>query len=741
MIIRVSLGLTIGLLPLIYFTRLPEWWEWPKAFILYAGVTVALVSWLLWSLINRRFMARFGLFEITLAGLLLMGGLSTIFSDQRYVSLVGMTGTQADTFVTLFFLVVLAWLFKATTPPAARRWYLYIWLGSFGLVVLGTLLQIGGLPVWPGADLGKTFQPTGNSVTILGLLTSVIWLTAWQTRRTVGATVFKLTLDLLMAACLVLFVYLDRPYASLLLMAGAIVLTVFGLSERATNRSVRARRWLDWRLAVAFVIALIILFINVEGLTKIGPGTETSLPSSTSAQITWTSFKHQPVLGSGPATFYYDFVRYRPASFNVSVLSQLRFVKASNAWWQLAATWGPAGLLLFVWLLGLGISRAFNQSTLRTQLSRSAAEPFDWLLLWLSLSLFLTAGNLVLIVWLWASLGLATASKKSMVEPAGLPRSNWLVTPVAALILLGVIGGWYGLGRVWAAPLYAHQASQAASATRPLTQVRSLIEQAIKLDPWQAGYRLRLAEVDVVNAQLLAQESKADQEKIIAAAQSGVEAGKVAERLDPLNPAVLESSIQFYQGLQGIVSGIYQAIPDFYRRIAELEPNSATAYVEWGKAELLAAQADLNSDDESTKARAANLIKTALTHFNQALELKPDDIDALYHQALGYELQGDRAQAKDQMKALAQAYPNEPEILFELGRQERLDNNLDEALRLLTQARELASQSVAVHLELANIYEAQNNFESALEELKLIQKSEPDNEQLKQRIANLEAKK
>lgn len=741
LVIRVSLGLTIGLMPILYCTSLPEWWEWPKAFMLYAGVTVALVSWLLWSLTNRRFMARFGLFEIILASLLVIGGLSAIFSDQRYVSLVGMTGTQADTFVALFFLGVIAWLLKATTPPAARRWYLYIWLGSFGLIALGTWLQISGLPVWPGGDLGTTFQPTGNSSTILAVLAAAVILTAWHARRTANAALFRLVLDFLMAACLVLFVYLDRPYGSLMLMVGAIVLTAFGPSEYRANRLGLRKRWIDWRLAAAFIIALTILFINVGQLTKVGPAAETSLPASASARITWASLKHQPVLGSGPATFYYDFVRYRPDSFNLSALSELRFVKASNAWWQMGATGGPISLILFVWLLGLGISRAFNRPAQPRALNQPEPEPFGWLLLWLSLSLFLTAGNMVLMVWLWASLGLAAASKKSMVEPAGPPRSNWMITPAALLVLLGLIGGWYGLGRVGAASVYAARASQAISNTRPLTEVRSLIDQAIKLDPWQASYRLRRAEVDVVEAQLFAQQSNADQAKIVAAAQSGVEAGQAAERLDPLNPAVLETSIQFYQGLRGIVSGIDQALPDFYRRIAELEPNSAVTYVEWGKAELLAAQADLNSDAESIKARAADLIKAALAHFKRALELKPGNIDALYHQALGYELQGDRAKAKDQMKALAQAYPNEPEILFELGRQERLDNNLDEALRLLTRTRDLAPQSVAVHLELANIYEAQNNFDSALEELKLLQKTEPDNEQLKQRIADLEAKK
>ncbi len=740
LIIRVSLGLTIGLMPIVYFTRLPEWWEWPKAFILYAGVTVALVGWLVWSLKRRRLMARFGWFELILLGLLAMGGLSTIWSVQPYVSLVGQTGTQADTLVSLFFLGALAWLLKTTTPPSAVRWYLYIWLGSFSLVVLGSLLQIGGVPVWPGANLGRTFEPTGNSATIFALFSAIIFLTAWHIRRTTTAKLFRLLFDLLLAGCLVLFIYLDRPYGSLMLMTGAIVLTVFGPPDKLAS-VIRRRIRIDWRLAAAFIIALTVLFVDVQGLAKTGPIVDTSLPSGTSARIAWNSFKHQPILGTGPATFYYDFVSYRPASYNLSALSELRFTKASNYWWQLAATWGLLSLILFIWLMSLGISRALYQTAPTRQISNQLSpQPIGWLLLWLSLSLFLTAGNLVLLVWLWASLGLAMAGQSSSNRDSWPERPAWLTIPVAAVILLGLIIGWYGLTRVWAAPFYIHQASQAVSATRPIPEVRELIDRAIKLDPWQASYRLRLAEVNIVEAQLLANQANPDKNKIITAAQAGIDAGRAAERLDPKNPAVLETSIQFYQGLQGIVAGVNQVTAEFYRRLSELEPNNASTYVEWGKAELLAAQESMNSDDQ-TNNQSAELVKSALTHFETALTLKPEDVDALYHQALSYELLGDRAKAKTMLKTLAQAYPNEPDILFEIGRQERLDNNLDEALRLLTKALELAPKSAPIRLELASAYEAQGNLDAALTELKLVQTVQPDNEQLKQRIADLEAKK
>jgi lipopolysaccharide biosynthesis regulator YciM len=91
------------------------------------------------------------------------------------------------------------------------------------------------------------------------------------------------------------------------------------------------------------------------------------------------------------------------------------------------------------------------------------------------------------------------------------------------------------------------------------------------------------------------------------------------------------------------------------------------------------------------------------------------------------------------MRELAVQYPNESDLLYELARQERLDENTDEALRLLNRALEIVPGSIPVRLELARTYEARDEKDKALEILKVIDAARPNTTLITDWIKRLEA--
>jgi tetratricopeptide (TPR) repeat protein len=450
------------------------------------------------------------------------------------------------------------------------------------------------------------------------------------------------------------------------------------------------------------------------------------------ASIAWKTLEKVPVLGSGPGTFFYDFVRYRPSSFESLSIGQLRFVRPDSGFWQLLATYGIAGSLLLGSLVFFAFRNVFPGSSSRSKRRSTLEWPNlpGWMLLWVSLSLLLTSGSMLFTILFWAVLGLSMSAPEAYADGRSVKPKFGLMQGISIAACLVLLGGWYGIVRVWSAPLVAAAAGRAIAATKPLESIGKTIQRAIDLDPWNAGYHMQLAEQKMADLQLRAQSGQSAPTDTIV---SDIER---AEVFDYQNPAILERSIQLFGELARVRAGAAEMLLARYERLVQVEPSSARNRVEWGKAELLLSQT--SKPDETIEVNQ-ELAQSALRHFGQALDLKPGDVDARYHQALAHEVLGDRVAAKAIMRELAVQYPNESDLLYELARQERLDENTDEALRLLNRALEIVPGSIPVRLELARTYEARDEKDKALEILKVIDAARPNTTLITDWIKRLEA--
>jgi tetratricopeptide (TPR) repeat protein len=628
---------------------------------------------------------------------------------------------QSESFAVLFFSVMFAFLLKQTTDEALVRWYIYLVISSFALVTIGALFMIGGVPVFPGRELGRNFFPVGTSTDVLAVLVAIMWLVAWGVRLGVKQPVFLRLLDVCLVVFLLGLAVLDRPKAFGLLLGGMAILAFIHW------RSKQIKRIYSW-LLIGSIGSILFLALPVQSWVSLPVNSEVVLPSATGLTVVGRTLENSPVFGSGPGTFYYDFVKYRPAAFESLPIGDLRFVRPDSGWVQLISTYGLVGLGFFVASLVIAYTRrrpVAKLGPLKRQIS--IGLPVYWILIWLVLGMFLTSGSMVYTVLFWAALGL-TVSGSDLSKPQSRLR-----LPIFRTIMVGsflvMIFGWYFIGRIWGAPIAIASVNRSIKSTAPIEQVGRRLGDAIRLDPWNSGYRVKHAEYQLVVLQLTKKEvSTAESDSVIADLDE-------ASQLDPRNPAVAERSIQIINQLRSVRPDLAERMLQRFGQLILLEPNSANDLVEWGKAELIIAQ---QSDADGKITVDQTLAQSALGHLATALVLKPGDLDARYHQAIAHELLGDRAVAKGIMRELAIQYPNEADLLYELARQERLDENNDEAMRLLDRAQELAPQSLVIQAEKARVYEAKGDKAKTLEILKAIEKASPDATSITDWIKRLE---
>ena len=75
---------------------------------------------------------------------------------------------------------------------------------------------------------------------------------------------------------------------------------------------------------------------------------EVQLPFNISWKISASSFRDSPILGTGPATYLYNFTQYKPVEVNKTPFWNVRVSSAYNFYLQTWAELGGAGVLLII---------------------------------------------------------------------------------------------------------------------------------------------------------------------------------------------------------------------------------------------------------------------------------------------------------------------------------------------------------------------------------------------------------
>ncbi len=732
---KTLLAATMFLLPAFFLPGLNDRTELPKAalflFLTLGAAVTFTASWMFGSDVRSRSLPG-GWWLLAFA---LAVSLSSLWSTGHVTSLLGQSGYVHHALpVLLGFVLFVILLTQVVGDEREATHFLFtLVLGSSLGVLLGVLQLAGISPFgWTDAPISNPLV-TGSSNATLAIVAAalVTGVTLWL-RRLSGAL-----WRLLGWAGLVFSVLALLTVDSL----GGWVATIVGVTVALAFTSLRRLTRNELALGmVVIAIAVIGILFPVNTWLGSGAGQDLRLDAGTSWAIVKSTLAHQPLLGSGPGTFFFDFVRFQPTTYNASPLSPLRFVKASDEALQLLATLGIVGVLVLVWLIVQTLLTVVRRSDELARRTRG-----DWHLMsaligiWTgtTTAFFFVPATFMSFALFWITLGLCLvvlrrpSGERSVRHPAW--RLGGALSFLLAVVFLIATTIWSV--RLLLADRGLNRVNTAIQQAENLESVLGRIDNIIQLNPSASLPYLFRGQSELVYAQVLIQSQSAERSKIQALLNRVVPDAETAVSRDPGNPAILETVANLYKNLGAVTGNTGALVVSAYERAAKLQPNSAALRVNLGQVEYFIASAMKDQEGEADEIR--NWIIKARSEFATALELQANNVDAGFGLVLVDELAGENDAALERLKALVQANPQSAGLWYELGLRSAGRKDTAGAKDAFTNAVILQPSLAQAHWELGLIAEAEKDFATARTEFELVQQLDPSNEEVVKKLESL----
>lgn len=528
---------------------------------------------------------------------------------------------------------------------------------------------------------------------------------------------FLLSLYVLLAA------YAYTPWFPILIGVSFVLIYVLAQVIHLGDR-------LNWMPMALFVVVLVFLMIGNQGNAFLSKKTtilpEVSLDSGSSWLIAKESLKERLMVGSGPATYGYNFSLYKPDQLNRGIQSDFRFYQGGNFILELLATLGIIGTFFFlVFLLVVvgvgfvGLSRGRERNKVFSLGTWAALLVFVVSLFWLPID-----GPVLLYGFLILSLAIAI-----LIEEGGISDSQLTLSlkasPKFALALAftfmvasaGVAFLFAFLGKAFFADIRAGQAGRlTASSGLATDEALSDMGRSIALLPYEGRYYASLGQMymTVVNKEAGKPESDRNLDLIKALVEkNAVPLVDEATRRMPNDVLVFEIAGQVYENvslLAGSDPAVLAKTADIYHRALELEPKNSNFYVKLGLINRVLA----NRDDK--KSDRENLLNEAKGYFQSALDRNPGFIPAYLNMGLVEDDLGNHDVAIEDFEKGLKIGPN-IDLQFQLARALQIrgkDSDLDRAEKISLEALKRNDKNVNLLLNLGFIYEKKGNKDSAI---------------------------
>lgn len=723
---RWCLRATVILVPLLFTTLTNDSLELTKyvafSWLVIGGVITGLIAIML----DRGWSWRPVPFGWPLLTWNLAVSLATLFSVNRTVSLWGETGYWHHGLVaTILFSVLYVWVNQLADRRFAKELLWWI-VGAISAVGIFILLQLRGLYLFPSSLLHSTsFQPLSVSLSLAAVVFAVITIIAVSALRDASNRFGRIMAAAGCVIGLTVLIMLDRSLAWYSLIAGLLALLIINARSRD---NIRWGFWINGLLLVA-----------VAGLLIPIPNTlvsDISLATSTSQQVTLGALRADPITGSGPGTFLYDFSHYRPASFNQSLLWDNRFIKAGNDWWQLGATTGIVGLLAWA-VLQFVVLRFFWQ-----RLQDEGRSPIAmglvavWVLLVVITFLFPSSFTTWFMYWLLLGLAVVVLREEKNTRTAQ-PRLRTVASFSLAVVLIGGTLVAVTTARLWLGDRSMTQAQAAIDAVKDLSIVEGHLNDAVRYLPHDPTARFAVAQNKIIRVQVGLTDKSMTEQDATDLLQEAIQDGETALALAPQRAESYETLIALYGQVNSITGqATGPAILDLQKKLLDLEPNHPRHYTDLGlsyvaRSEALRAQENL---DEAGKAQMAKDLTDAQAAFEKAIELKPDFPTGTLGLIRVKQILG----ATDEALALADQasidFAKDPSSLYTLGTLYSALESLDKAAQAYTAALALAPDNTTILLSLGQLEERRNNIDQAKSYYQKVLALDAENETARTRL-------
>ena len=679
-IIKYGLYLLVFLLPLWFL----PWTVFPvalnKQMLLSVFVFLLLILWLVKTISSGKLSCAWGKLSTGVTLLLLVFGISTVFSSARIQSFWGMAD-EPDTFFNFILYGLVFFLFANLISANQLSSVLISFLASSGILSLLFLIQIFK-PIFPW-DFAQSsgFNPVG-SIQGLAVFLGGAFVILIAVLNNIKLQRFFKVLGGIIGILLFIAIFLVNFWAVWLGIVFGMAIIIFSklknLSITSVATGANPLKPLFLPLFI-FALALVFIFLKLPTANIVNLPSEISPTYPATFDIAKKTLGEGPknlILGSGPATFGYQYSLHRGIGSNLTDFWQIRFNQGAAALPTFLATFGILGILAILLIIAIflyqGLKKIYRGPTSIGAGLGVFVGGFYYLICW-----FLYPINLSLLFTIFLMLGLwvvLTGEKKEFLFTKS-PQKAFTIMLLGVFLIAGSIFGLYTVSQKYAAAVIYDQGLNLINATEPkLDEGIIAINKAATLDP-KDFYFSNLSQAflfkinKVLNNQELSQEQKqAELQKQVSNAEMSATA---AVQINPKNSQNWLQLGNVYENLALVnVTGAGELTLLNYQKAAELDPKNPQIPLNIGRvykstAEMIQIQIALLEQAEKKDEEAINKLKEsydknlelALAEFKKSAELKSNFSAAYYLTAQVYEAQGKTAEALQNYQIVLQLEP------------------------------------------------------------------------------------
>ncbi len=674
--ITLTIGLVLFLLPLFFTGLVSQGIVFEKIVLFYLLVLIGLVAWITKGVAEGELKIIRTPLDLPLG---ILGGIlliSAIFSVDKLTSFVGSYGATTKSFIA--FIIYLIFYCLIINNINYRRLKIFFWSLILGAMVTiaYSALQISGIFLLPWSiTQAIAFNPIGSSSSLgiyasamLPLLALAVPLAIPENTPSWGKKLLAIGWAIMVVLATLVTLFLLFLLNNFVFWPAAIVGVAISLMF-ILSKVVRLRSADTFIPVVIFLVLITFLVGGNFNLVNAQLPAEVSLSRALSWQIAKESLKHDPLFGSGPATFDYSFVKYRGTEFNISNLWNVRFDAASGNMFEFLATTGIGGTFAFIVVSLILLSVVF------IALTRSENKEVKIFLLAAFSSLAVLAANASItavsgtIILLIAILGSLTTAlividypekfKELKLSFRSSPKYALALAAIFLLVSAGVVVLFTSGFKIYLADFYANKANSAEAAA-----AIDYLNKAIATADYQDEYYLRLSRLYMALANQEAQKGQsANINSIQNYLSSAILTGKRAVDLAPNSVVNKESLALIYENAAAYnIAGALEWAEKYYTEIIQLEPDNPAAYIRLALINMAQANKETAAEEKN------RFYNEAIKFYGQAIAKKSNFAPAYYGSAVAYEGLSDYNQAIEEMgKAITLAGDN-LDYHFELGR-------------------------------------------------------------------------
>lgn len=750
-LVRWCLYATLFLTPIFFLPWTPYAVSLNKEALFIALIFIAVIAWLIVNISRGELSYVKSPMNGVALGLVAFVIVSALLSHARAISLMGVTGGEVDTALSIAGFILFYFLLIGTMREERllERAGIILIVSSAAVFVLSAL-QIFGIRFLPwDFTQSAIFNPIGTTNALalyFGCMFVLAFCAAYFNggwRRKARAALGVFAVALFIASVLI-------GYWPMFIGISAAMLIIVAADLRAHGTAASRRCLLPLAVAV-FSLFIILSSSGAMGgvrLPRIAAPPEITPSIAASWQIVKSTARESVknfAFGSGPATYQYQYGKYRDAALNQSPFWNIRFDQGANAVLTHLVSWGVIGTVLFLLFVAVWLYESFRVLVQARASVPWAAAGLTAAGVYLAVALFVYPHNFTLYFLLFAFAGLATAlhgsdaGARRIISFTASPRGTfgWSLGMLFLIMIFASV--IYATGRRYAGAVYFEKGMKAANAANDVERVAPFFTDAFALDPGNDGYLQAMASIFLMRANALAATvtgapSSSQKIQFENAMSAAVAHAEQSVKANPDNTANWIGLGRTYEAVAPFIDGAADKAFEAYKRAALLDPNNPAIAVNLGNAHSAYA-------DRLLKEKRDSEYQLALDSFQKALLLKSDYAPAHFALVQIFDRQGKVDEAVARAERLQSLAPDDVGILFQLGLLHYQANRLGKARDVLEAAvRQSPDYANALYF-LGLIYDKQGEQVLALERLERVLQLNPDNKEVLAIIDNVRARR